>query len=185
MPWLRIYGWYAWVETGVIISMRVLVLWGRLSGYQRTYVVTSLPPSPSPLSCCPHLTEIFYPSILTSYQCGKSAFARVAKAWVPEDQSMPSSIAARFVKRGRRGMPEVKALSLDTNFGAVDSNALSIPTSLRFLRDTDMLVNFIRMGAVYFAIDGRPDLSNVRRRDASTNRRSINKRLGTFSLYSW
>ncbi|KAJ7841079.1 hypothetical protein B0H14DRAFT_2783654 [Mycena olivaceomarginata] len=41
--------------------------------------------------------------------CGGSAFARVSKAWVPEDQSIPSSIAARpgFV-------------SSDTDFGAAD-----------------------------------------------------------------
>jgi hypothetical protein len=62
MPWLRIYGWYAWVETGVIISMQVSVLWGRLSGYQRTYVVTTLP---SPF--VNNLTEITYSSILSPY----------------------------------------------------------------------------------------------------------------------
>ncbi|KAJ7474871.1 hypothetical protein FB451DRAFT_1246878 [Mycena latifolia] len=51
--------------------------------------------------------------------CGSSAFARVAKAWVPEDQSLPSSVAARLVRRDGT-QPEVKALSLDTNFDAVD-----------------------------------------------------------------
>ncbi|KAJ7929628.1 hypothetical protein B0H13DRAFT_2539771 [Mycena leptocephala] len=51
--------------------------------------------------------------------CGSSAFARVAKAWVPEDQSIPSSVAARLVRRGGK-QPQVKALSLDTNFDAVD-----------------------------------------------------------------
>ncbi|KAJ6587458.1 hypothetical protein DFH09DRAFT_1141142 [Mycena vulgaris] len=51
--------------------------------------------------------------------CGSSAFARVAKAWVPEDQSIPSSIAARLVRRDGK-QPQVKALSLDTKFDAVD-----------------------------------------------------------------
>ncbi|KAJ7708198.1 hypothetical protein B0H17DRAFT_1191688 [Mycena rosella] len=51
--------------------------------------------------------------------CGSSAFARVAKAWIPEDQSIPSSIASRLVRRDGT-QPEVKALSLDTNFNAVD-----------------------------------------------------------------
>ncbi|KAJ7474872.1 hypothetical protein FB451DRAFT_1088510 [Mycena latifolia] len=51
--------------------------------------------------------------------CGSSAFARVSKAWVPEDQSIPSSIAARLVRRDGT-QPQVKALSLDTNFNAVD-----------------------------------------------------------------
>ncbi|KAJ7674018.1 hypothetical protein DFH06DRAFT_752966 [Mycena polygramma] len=51
--------------------------------------------------------------------CGSSAFARVAKAWVPEDQSIPSTVAARLVRRDGT-QPQVKALSLDTNFDAVD-----------------------------------------------------------------
>ncbi|KAJ6531427.1 hypothetical protein DFH09DRAFT_933845 [Mycena vulgaris] len=51
--------------------------------------------------------------------CGSSAFARVAKAWVPEDQSIPSSVAARLVRRDGT-QPEVKALSLDTDFESVD-----------------------------------------------------------------
>ncbi|KAJ7719169.1 hypothetical protein B0H14DRAFT_2412305 [Mycena olivaceomarginata] len=51
--------------------------------------------------------------------CGGSAFARVSKAWVPEDQSIPSSIAARLVRRDGT-QPQVKALSLDTDFGAAD-----------------------------------------------------------------
>jgi len=53
--------------------------------------------------------------------CGKSPFARVAKSWVPADQSIPASIAPRLVRRDG-SQPEVKALSLDTNFGAVDTS---------------------------------------------------------------
>ncbi|KAJ7266370.1 hypothetical protein B0H12DRAFT_1099380 [Mycena haematopus] len=51
--------------------------------------------------------------------CGSSAFARVAKAWVSEDQSIPSSIAARLVRRDGT-QPQVQALALDTDFGSVD-----------------------------------------------------------------
>ncbi|KAG5640821.1 hypothetical protein DXG03_006893 [Asterophora parasitica] len=51
--------------------------------------------------------------------CGKSAFARVSRAWVPEDQSIPQDIARRLVKR-QDAVPEVKALALDTDFDAID-----------------------------------------------------------------
>ncbi|KAJ6480353.1 hypothetical protein C8R45DRAFT_1005238 [Mycena sanguinolenta] len=51
--------------------------------------------------------------------CGSSPFARVAKAWVSEDQSIPSGIAARLVRRDGT-QPQVQALALDTDFGSVD-----------------------------------------------------------------
>ncbi|KAJ7737090.1 hypothetical protein B0H16DRAFT_1326128 [Mycena metata] len=51
--------------------------------------------------------------------CGASAFARVSKSWVPEDQSIPSSVRRRIVRRDG-AQPEVKALAIDTNFDAVD-----------------------------------------------------------------
>ncbi|RDB30165.1 hypothetical protein Hypma_012365 [Hypsizygus marmoreus] len=51
--------------------------------------------------------------------CGKNAFARVAKAWIPEDQSIPINIARRLSRR-QGAVPEVKALSLDTDFAAID-----------------------------------------------------------------
>ncbi|KAJ7150475.1 hypothetical protein C8R43DRAFT_494922 [Mycena crocata] len=57
--------------------------------------------------------------------CGSNAFARIAKAWVPEDQSIPSTVAARLVRRDGT-QPEVKALSLDTNFDAVDSSKIGV-----------------------------------------------------------
>ncbi|TDL21321.1 hypothetical protein BD410DRAFT_724403 [Rickenella mellea] len=50
--------------------------------------------------------------------CLKVPFARVARAWVPEDQSIPSSVAKRLVSRGGKAAPQVKALSLDTNWKA-------------------------------------------------------------------
>ncbi|KAF5356431.1 hypothetical protein D9758_009519 [Tetrapyrgos nigripes] len=52
--------------------------------------------------------------------CGKSAFARVARAWVPDDQSIPSNIAARIVRRDGSS-PQVKALALDTDFSGASA----------------------------------------------------------------
>ncbi|KAJ7892507.1 hypothetical protein B0H14DRAFT_2335375 [Mycena olivaceomarginata] len=51
--------------------------------------------------------------------CGASAFARVAKSWVSEDQSIPSSVRRSLVRRDGK-VPVVKALSLDTDFDAAD-----------------------------------------------------------------
>ncbi|KAF8066939.1 hypothetical protein FPV67DRAFT_1417007 [Lyophyllum atratum] len=53
--------------------------------------------------------------------CGKNAFARVARAWIPEDQSIPASVAGKIVRRDGK-QPQVKALTLDTKFDAVDSS---------------------------------------------------------------
>ncbi|KAJ7249854.1 hypothetical protein C8J57DRAFT_1139113 [Mycena rebaudengoi] len=53
--------------------------------------------------------------------CGKGPFARVAKAWVPKDQSLPPKLAARLARRAEPA-PEVKALSLDTNFASADTS---------------------------------------------------------------
>ncbi|KAG7441408.1 uncharacterized protein BT62DRAFT_937177 [Guyanagaster necrorhizus] len=55
--------------------------------------------------------------------CGENAFARVARAWDPEDQSLPSDVAARVVRRDGT-TPPVKALALDTNFAAINSSKL-------------------------------------------------------------
>ncbi|KAK7457177.1 hypothetical protein VKT23_010476 [Stygiomarasmius scandens] len=51
--------------------------------------------------------------------CGGSAFARISRNWVHEDQSLPSSLA-RSIRRRDGTAPEVQGLSLDTNFTAVD-----------------------------------------------------------------
>ncbi|KAF7378215.1 hypothetical protein MSAN_00246200 [Mycena sanguinolenta] len=58
-----------------------------------------------------------------SEDCGKGPFARVQKSWIPADQSMPADIAARIVRRDG-SQPQVQALTLDTNFTAVDSSKL-------------------------------------------------------------
>ncbi|KIK64055.1 hypothetical protein GYMLUDRAFT_71501 [Collybiopsis luxurians FD-317 M1] len=53
--------------------------------------------------------------------CGMSAFARVAKSYIPDDQSVPADIAARFIRRdGNSSTPQVRGLSLDTNWSAID-----------------------------------------------------------------
>ncbi|KAJ3569321.1 hypothetical protein NP233_g5126 [Leucocoprinus birnbaumii] len=49
--------------------------------------------------------------------CGKSAFARISKIYVPTDQSIPASIARRLLIRGGTGTkPKVKAISIDMDF---------------------------------------------------------------------
>ncbi|KAJ7830738.1 hypothetical protein B0H14DRAFT_2365610 [Mycena olivaceomarginata] len=53
--------------------------------------------------------------------CGKGPFARVQKAWVPADQSIPASIAARIARRDGT-TPQVQAITLDTNFAAADNS---------------------------------------------------------------
>ncbi|RDB30203.1 hypothetical protein Hypma_010439 [Hypsizygus marmoreus] len=51
--------------------------------------------------------------------CGKNAFARVAKVWDAKDQNVPTDVAGRISRRpGFK--PQVKALTLDTNFAAID-----------------------------------------------------------------
>lgn len=46
-------------------------------------------------------------------------FARIANAWVDQNQSIPENVARSLVRRAGT-TPQVKALALDTNFTAVD-----------------------------------------------------------------
>ncbi|KAJ7068398.1 hypothetical protein C8F01DRAFT_608267 [Mycena amicta] len=57
--------------------------------------------------------------------CGGSAFARIAKAWEPADQSIPSQLQSRIVRRDGSA-PVVKALRLDTDFDSVDYSQTGI-----------------------------------------------------------
>ncbi|KAF7292168.1 hypothetical protein MIND_01243900 [Mycena indigotica] len=57
--------------------------------------------------------------------CGKNAFARVSKAWVPADQSIPAGVKPRIVRRDGKA-PQVKALALDTNFASVDQTKTGV-----------------------------------------------------------
>ncbi|KAJ7143852.1 hypothetical protein C8R44DRAFT_864873 [Mycena epipterygia] len=78
--------------------------------------------SDDPAAKCSHLyqnTGAVGKVVRLPENCGSSAFARVSKAWVPEDQSIPASVTARLVRRDGT-QPQVKALSLDTDFDAVD-----------------------------------------------------------------
>lgn len=79
--------------------------------------------------------------------CGKNAFARISRAWVPEDQSIPASIAGKIVRRDG-SQPEVKALALDTNFEAVDTSKTGP-------------VNFALQGANVKGAAGEIDTSSV------------------------
>ncbi|KXN88374.1 hypothetical protein AN958_07417 [Leucoagaricus sp. SymC.cos] len=54
--------------------------------------------------------------------CGKSSFARISKAWIPTDQSIPSSVAKRLVKRDGE-TPVVKAVSIDLDFNATSTGS--------------------------------------------------------------
>lgn len=45
----------------------------------------------------------------------------MAKSWVPKDQTIPTDIARRIVRRDGTP-PEVMALTLDVNFGAIDAS---------------------------------------------------------------
>ncbi|ESK93406.1 hypothetical protein Moror_1817 [Moniliophthora roreri MCA 2997] len=51
--------------------------------------------------------------------CGKSAFARISRNWVHEDQSLPPQLA-KTLRRRDGTVPEVQGLALDTDFGAID-----------------------------------------------------------------
>ncbi|KAK6991870.1 hypothetical protein R3P38DRAFT_3438175 [Favolaschia claudopus] len=52
-------------------------------------------------------------------ECGPSGFARIAKSWIPDDQSIPTSVRRGLVRRDGQ-QPVVRALALDTDFDKVD-----------------------------------------------------------------
>jgi hypothetical protein len=51
-------------------------------------------------------------------KCGQMPFARVARDWVHEDQSVPVEVARQLSRR--QDAPPVLGVALDTNFEAVD-----------------------------------------------------------------
>lgn len=75
-------------------------------------------------SACSHLYEnggAVDKIVRLPENCGSNAFARISRSWVPEDQTVPADVVATLVRRD--GVPpEVKALSLDTDFGAADTS---------------------------------------------------------------
>ena len=62
-------------------------------------------------------------------QCGKGPFARVARAWTPEDQSIPNPVVARLRRRDGT-IPTVRALSLDTQFNRTSDMCVYVSISL-------------------------------------------------------
>ncbi|KAJ7333435.1 hypothetical protein DFH08DRAFT_306238 [Mycena albidolilacea] len=75
-------------------------------------------------SACQHLYEGHGAAdtiVRLPESCGKGPFARVQKAWVPADQSIPASIAARIARRDGT-TPQVQAITLDTNFAAANNS---------------------------------------------------------------
>ncbi|EEB96988.1 hypothetical protein MPER_03783, partial [Moniliophthora perniciosa FA553] len=51
--------------------------------------------------------------------CGKSAFARISRDWVHEDQSLPPQLAETLRRQAWKN-PRSTGLALDTDFGAID-----------------------------------------------------------------
>jgi len=47
-------------------------------------------------------------------------FARVAREWDSEDQTIPSGVLVR--RSGNGSPPTVKAMALDTDFSAIDAS---------------------------------------------------------------
>ncbi|KAG6907149.1 hypothetical protein DXG01_010326 [Tephrocybe rancida] len=76
--------------------------------------------------------------------CGKSAFARVSRAWMPDDQSLPEDVARRFV--GRALQPQIQALTLNTNFAAVNLLRATLPGSEGNLAVTPPATALVRRG---------------------------------------
>ncbi|KAF9471862.1 hypothetical protein BDN70DRAFT_526087 [Pholiota conissans] len=98
--------------------------------------------------------------------CGQNAFALITKSWVPEDQSVPSHISARFTRRG--DTPQVRALTLATKFDSVD-----------MAKKTTGDVNFAIQAANVPGASGDLDVSTV------VNERRMNSRIYRRGLFSF
>lgn len=49
-------------------------------------------------------------------------FARIAKEWIHDNQTIPDDVRAQMRRRADGDDSTVRGLSLDTNFAAVDPN---------------------------------------------------------------
>ncbi|KAG6820027.1 hypothetical protein H0H93_006365 [Arthromyces matolae] len=133
-------------------------------------------------SGCSHLYDASGPQgkiVRLPESCGKNAFARVARAWIPEDQSIPASTAANLHRRDG-SQPQVKALSLDTNFGAIDpAKYARYPTLTLSSHECDSAgqVNFAIQGANVKGAAADIDTStvNLRRRSRIYGNRNIGR----------
>ncbi|KAJ8518273.1 hypothetical protein ONZ45_g4617 [Pleurotus djamor] len=52
--------------------------------------------------------------------CGANAFARVARSWVHEDQSLPEGAAPKIARRQNAPPPQVRGLTIDTKFSEAE-----------------------------------------------------------------
>ncbi|KAF8988456.1 hypothetical protein BDQ17DRAFT_1257644 [Cyathus striatus] len=129
---------------------------------------------------CAHLFSNLGPEgkiVRLPENCGKSAFARVAKSSIPADQSIPSSISRRIVRRNG-AQPQVKALTLDTNFSAVDTSKFGN-------------VNFVLRGATIPGANGDISIPQVQSRaHGMVNQRGLFSGIGNLlnpitSLNDW
>ncbi|KAG9227661.1 hypothetical protein CCMSSC00406_0000693 [Pleurotus cornucopiae] len=78
----------------------------------------------SETSPCHHLFEHGGPTnklVRLPESCGRGPFARIAAAAVSSEQSIPGHLTRRFERRGR-GLPNVYALQLDTDFEKIDTS---------------------------------------------------------------
>ncbi|KAJ7058970.1 hypothetical protein C8F01DRAFT_1147659 [Mycena amicta] len=77
---------------------------------------------------CPHLAQTTGTAVgklvRLPESCGQSAFARVTKDWVHQDQTLPPALASELRKRSGDGsLPQVKGLSIDTDFNNVEHSS--------------------------------------------------------------
>ncbi|KAG5638045.1 hypothetical protein H0H81_002165 [Sphagnurus paluster] len=75
-----------------------------------------------PQSSCKHLYRKLGATgkvVRLPEECGKNAFARVARSWVPKDQTIPAEFKPAIMRRSGT-KPLVMALTLDTNFAAIN-----------------------------------------------------------------
>ncbi|KAJ7929623.1 hypothetical protein B0H13DRAFT_930026 [Mycena leptocephala] len=73
-------------------------------------------------SGCPHLaqnTGTVGKLVRLPESCGQSAFARVTRDWVHQNQTLPAELANQLRRRDGE-LPQVKGLSLDADFNSVD-----------------------------------------------------------------
>ncbi|KAJ7770745.1 hypothetical protein B0H16DRAFT_219894 [Mycena metata] len=73
-------------------------------------------------SGCPHLTQntgSVGKLVRLPESCGQSAFARVTKDWVHQNQTLPPALASQLRRRDGE-LPQVRGLSIDADFNSAD-----------------------------------------------------------------
>ncbi|KAJ7150478.1 hypothetical protein C8R43DRAFT_1191678 [Mycena crocata] len=75
-------------------------------------------------SGCPHLAQgsgAVGTLVRLPESCGQSAFARVTRDWVHQDQTLPDELATKLRRRDG-ALPEVIGLAIDADFNSVDAS---------------------------------------------------------------